>query len=78
VPYLPIFRRHYTNTGLVILCAVVDVGWSRDVGRQLNSLPTARDQPTSTRAHNNHHTCVRVVSPEDGQVMRETCRDFEP
>jgi hypothetical protein len=25
-----------------------------------------------------HQTCVRVVSPEDGQVMPETCRDFEP
>jgi hypothetical protein len=29
-------------------------------------------------AHNSHQTCVRVVSPEDGQVMPETCRDFEP
>jgi hypothetical protein len=35
-------------------------------------------QPTSTTAHNSHQICVRVVSPEDGQVMPETCRDFEP
>jgi hypothetical protein len=52
------------------LCAVADVGWSRDVG-------TLRDQPTSTTAHNSHQTCVRVVSPEDGQVMHKTCRNFE-
>jgi hypothetical protein len=49
--------------------AVVDVGWSRDVGR---------NQPTSTTAHNSHQFCVRVVSPEDGQVMPETCRELEP
>jgi hypothetical protein len=23
-------------------------------------------------------SCIRVVSPDDGQVMLETCRDFEP
>jgi hypothetical protein len=38
--------------------AVVDVG----------------DQPTSTAAHNSHQFCVRVMRPEDGQVMPETCR----
>jgi hypothetical protein len=38
------------------LCAVVDVGWSQDVGRR--------------------QSCV--VPPEDGQVMRETCRHCEP
>jgi hypothetical protein len=43
-----------------------------------DSLPRSLVQPTSTTAHNNHQTCVRVVSPEDGQVMPETCRDFEP
>jgi hypothetical protein len=42
------------------------------------SLPTSRDQPTPTTAHNSHQICVRVVPPEDGQVMPETCRDFEP
>jgi hypothetical protein len=35
-------------------------------------------QPTTTTAHNSHQTCVPVVSPEDGQVMPETCRGFEP
>jgi hypothetical protein len=49
------------------------VGWSQAVG----SLPTSQDQPTSTAAHNSHQTGVRVVSPEDGQVIPETCRDFE-
>jgi hypothetical protein len=24
-----------------------------------------------------HQNCVRVVPPEDGQVMRDTCRGFE-
>jgi hypothetical protein len=43
----------------------------------LGSLPTSRHQATSTTAHNNHQTCVRVLSPEDGQVILETCRDFE-
>jgi hypothetical protein len=36
------------------------------------------NQTTSIVAHNSHQTCVRVVSPEDGQVISETCRDFEP
>jgi hypothetical protein len=36
------------------------------------------DQPTSTNAHNSHQSCIRVVSPDDGQVMPETCREFEP
>jgi hypothetical protein len=35
------------------------------------------DQPTSTTAHNSHQFCVRVVPPEDGQVMPETYRDIE-
>jgi hypothetical protein len=46
------------------LCAVVDVSWSQD-------------QPTSTTAHNSHQSCIRVVSPDDGQLMPKTCRDFE-
>jgi hypothetical protein len=47
-----------------LLCAVVDVCWSQA-------------QPTSTTAHNIHQFCVRVVPPEDGQVMSETCLDIE-
>jgi hypothetical protein len=31
---------------------------------------------TSTSAHNSHQSCIRVVSPNDGQVMPETYRDF--
>jgi hypothetical protein len=31
----------------------------------------------SISAHNNHQFCVRVVPPEGGQVMPETCRDIE-
>jgi hypothetical protein len=41
------------------------------------SLPISWDQPTSTTAHNIHQFCDRVVPPEDGQVMPETCRDIE-
>jgi hypothetical protein len=41
------------------------------------SIPISWDQPTSTTAHNSHQFCVRVVSPEDEQVMPETCRDIE-
>jgi hypothetical protein len=25
-----------------------------------------------------HECSIRVASPDDGQVMPETCRDFEP
>jgi hypothetical protein len=31
--YLPIIRRQYTDTDLVTIGAVVDVGWSQDVRR---------------------------------------------
>jgi hypothetical protein len=41
-------------------------------------LPECWHQPTSTTAHNSHQICVRVVPPEDVQVMPETFRDFEP
>jgi hypothetical protein len=34
-------------------------------------------QLTSTTAHNRHQVCVRVVPPEDEQVMPEICRDTE-
>jgi hypothetical protein len=37
-------------------------------------LPKSWDQPTSTTAQ----SCIRVVPSEVGQVMPETCRDFEP
>jgi hypothetical protein len=47
------------------LCAVVDVG-------------RLSNQPTSTTAHNSHQIYVRVVFLEDGQIIPETCRDFEP
>jgi hypothetical protein len=46
-----------------LLCAVVDVDWSK---------------PTSTTAHTSHQSCIRVVSPDDRKVMPETCRDFGP
>jgi hypothetical protein len=38
--------------------------------------PNFLDTPRTT-AHNSHQICVRVVPPEDGQVMPETYRDFE-
>jgi hypothetical protein len=50
------------------------VGWSPDPGR----LPESGHQPTTTTAHNSHQSCIRVVPPDDGQVMPETCRDYEP
>jgi hypothetical protein len=56
-----------------LFCAVVDMGWYQDVER----LPTSWDQPISTIAHNIYQFFVRVVSPEDGQVMPKTCRDIE-
>jgi hypothetical protein len=40
-------------------------------------LPIFRRHYTTT-AHNSHQICVRVVPPEDGQVLPETSRDFEP
>jgi hypothetical protein len=59
-----------------LLCAVVDVGWSLDFGR-FGSLPTSRDQPTSITAHNSHSICIRIESPDDGQLVPETSQDFE-
>jgi hypothetical protein len=35
------------------------------------------EQSTSITAHYTHQNCVRVVPPEDGQMMPETCRGFE-
>jgi hypothetical protein len=43
---------------------------------QAGTLPPG--QPTFTTAHNSHQSCVCVVSPDDGQAIPETCRDFEP
>jgi hypothetical protein len=40
-------------------------------------LPISWNQPTTTTAPNSHQFCVSVVPPDDGQVMPETCRDFE-
>jgi hypothetical protein len=45
---------------------------------EVQSLDMFRALIAHLPAHNSHQTCVRVVSPEDGQVMPETCRDFEP
>jgi hypothetical protein len=42
--------------------ALVDVSWCQDMRRT---------------AHNIHHFYVRVVPPEDGQIMPETYRDIE-
>jgi hypothetical protein len=41
------------------------------------SLTIPREQSTSITARYTHQNCVRVVPPEDGQVMPETCRGFE-
>jgi hypothetical protein len=35
----------------------------------MGSLPISWDQPTYTTAHNSHKFCVRVVPPENGQVI---------
>jgi hypothetical protein len=40
-------------------------------------LTIPRKQSTSITACYTHQNCVRVVPPEDGQVMPETCRGFE-
>jgi hypothetical protein len=37
------------------------------------SLTITREQSTSITARYTHQNCVRVVTPEDGQVMPETC-----
>jgi hypothetical protein len=62
------FRALLAHPQEALLCAVVDVGWSQDVGRLFPHL-----QP-----HTSHQSCICVVPPEDGQVMFKTCRDFEP
>jgi hypothetical protein len=51
-----------------LLCAAVDAGWS--------VFPYPETNP-HLQPHTSHQICVRVVPPEDGQVMPETCRDTE-
>jgi hypothetical protein len=66
---------------LCVLCVYYVAAWCVSIGLRVwedCSRPKSCDQPTFTTAHNSHQTCVRVVPPEDGQVMPETCRDFEP
>jgi hypothetical protein len=46
-------------------------------GHHLPSLTIPREQSTSITARYTHQNCVRVVPPEDGQVMPETCRGVE-
>jgi hypothetical protein len=41
-------------------------------------LASSQAQPTSTPAHNTYKNCICVLPSEDGQVMPETCRGFEP
>jgi hypothetical protein len=59
------FRALLAHLQEALLCAVVDVGWSKYLGN-----PKFLDQSTSKQN--------TIVPPEDGQVMPETCRDFEP
>jgi hypothetical protein len=40
------------------------------------NLPYPETSPHVT-AHNSHQFCIRVVPPENEQVMPETCRDTE-
>jgi hypothetical protein len=47
-----------------LLCAVVDVGWSQGSGRLRILRPTI-----NTTTHDSHQSCIRVVSPDDGQVI---------
>jgi hypothetical protein len=43
----------------------------------VTSLTITSEQSASITARYTHQNCVRVVPPEDGQVMPETCRGFE-
>jgi hypothetical protein len=73
--YLPILRRLYTNAELVT-CVQLYMWVGLRIWKD-SSLPISWDQTTSTTELNSHHCCVRVVPPEDGQVMPETYRDTE-
>jgi hypothetical protein len=59
--YLPILRRHYTDAELVTIVCSCRCGLVSGCGK--------------THPHLQLHTTVtnRVVPPEDGQVMPETC-----
>jgi hypothetical protein len=46
-------------------------------GRVVSS-DVVRGDIRSQTVHNSHQICIRVVPPEEGQVMPETCRDPEP
>jgi hypothetical protein len=41
-------------------------------------LQESLNERRSTTAHNSHQICLRLVTPEDGQVMPETCGDSAP
>jgi hypothetical protein len=56
-----------------LLCAIVDVGWYQDMEDNFHTL-----RPTHTYNCTQYSPfCVRVLPPEDGQVMPETCRHIE-
>jgi hypothetical protein len=60
---LLILRSYYKDAELV---AIEDVGWSYHILR-----------PTHIYNSTQHQFCVRVVPPDDGQVMPKTRRDIE-
>jgi hypothetical protein len=60
--YLPILRRYYTDAELVAIVCSCRCGLVSGYGNT---------------AHSNHQFYVRVVPPENGQVMPATCRDIE-
>jgi hypothetical protein len=62
----------YTNPSL--MC---ERSWHGRTPMPTASLTIPREQSTSITARYTHQNCVRVVVPEDGQVMPETCRGFE-
>jgi hypothetical protein len=65
---LAIIRRHYTNAELMAI-----------VGGYRSGLVSVFEKTNSNiQLHTSHQSYIRVVSPDDGQVMPEICRDFEP
>jgi hypothetical protein len=46
-------------------------------GRSVVTITITGEQSASITASYTHQNCVRAVPPDDGQVMAETCRDFE-
>jgi hypothetical protein len=60
----------YSSPNIVRMIKSRRMRWVGDSARMVRrdySLPTSRDQLTSTTAYNSHRTCVRVVPPEDGK-----------